>query len=77
MNAPRLGGDIAMATIIYTCGWVVEGADLPQQEQHRDLKKKQEENGENATCQSAHEKEANWQQYVMMSVPDLEAERNQ
>lgn len=28
-----------MATIIYTCGWVVEGADLPQQEQHRDKKK--------------------------------------
>lgn len=40
MNAPRLGGDVAMATIIYTCGWVVEGADLPQQEQHRDKKKK-------------------------------------
>lgn len=56
MNAPRLGGDVAMATIIYTCGWVVEGADLPQQEQHRDKKKnfKEEENRENATCQSAH-----------------------
>lgn len=58
MNAPRLGGDIAMATIIYTCGWVAEGADLPQQEQHRDKKnvkkKKEDENCENATCQSAH-----------------------
>lgn len=55
MNAPRLGGDIAMATIIYTCGWVVEGADLPQQEQRRGKKNfKKEENRENATCQSAH-----------------------
>lgn len=71
-------------SFIHVDEWL-RGRSNPQpNRKSTEIRGKKKEDRENATCQSAHLKETNWQQYVMPSwnyrgtrIPELEGDRNQ